>query len=70
MKTIAVVTLATFALAACGQGAAERAGEDADSAYEETTEGARDLTDGPLENLGEGLDDAWQQHRAERRGDG
>jgi len=50
--------LAGFSLAACTPGDAEKAGEKADSAYEETTQGQKDLTDGPLENAGEAVDRA------------
>ena len=50
--------LAGFSLAACSAGDAEKAGEKADSAYEETTQGQKDLMDGPLENAGEAVDRA------------
>lgn len=50
--------LAGFSLAACSAGDAEKAGERADSAYEEMTQGQKDLTDGPLENAGEAVDRA------------
>jgi hypothetical protein len=49
---------ACIALGACQPGAAERAGEDADSAYEEATTGEKDLADGPMENAGEAIDKA------------
>jgi hypothetical protein len=47
-----------FVVAACGQGVAERAGEDADSAYENATQGGENITDGPMENAGEAVDSA------------
>ncbi|MBL8557204.1 MAG: hypothetical protein JNM47_00665 [Hyphomonadaceae bacterium] len=50
--------LAGLSLAACSAGDAEKAGERADSAYEEMTQGQKDLTDGPLENAGEAVDRA------------
>jgi hypothetical protein len=50
--------LAAFAVAACSPGSAEKAGENADSAYEETTQGEKNLTDGPMENAGEAVDAA------------
>ena len=50
--------IAGFSLAACTAGDAEKAGERADSAYEEAVDGQKDLTDGPLENAGEAIDRA------------
>lgn len=61
MKRIIIAASALVAgmsLAACSPGDAEKAGEKADSAYEETTTGQKDLTDGPLENAGEAIDSA------------
>ncbi len=50
----------TLLLGACGQGASEKAGQDADSAYENATQGHENLSDGPMENAGEAVDDAAQ----------
>lgn len=48
---------ATLGLAACG-GSAEKAGENADSAIEEATQGEENLEDGALERAGESIDEA------------
>lgn len=53
----AVAAAAMLSLAAC-DGSAEKAGENADSAIEEATQGEENLGDGPLERAGEGLDEA------------
>jgi len=53
----AAAAAALLGLAAC-EGGAEKAGENLDSAIEETTQGEEDLTDGPLEEAGEDIDDA------------
>ncbi len=61
MKKIALAIAAGFvaaAIAACSPGTAEKAGENADSAFEETTQGQKDMTDGPMENAGEAIDAA------------
>jgi predicted small secreted protein len=58
IRRIALVTAAAGALAACQPDTFERAGEDADSAFEEATKGEKDLTDGPMENAGEAIDKA------------
>lgn len=57
--------VAAFALAlgACSdgattQGSAEEAGERADTQFEQATQGSTDLSDGPLENAGEAIDEA------------
>ncbi len=56
-STIAIATLGLFALAACNpQGSAEKAGEDMDSAIEESTQGEINRGDGALENVGEAID--------------
>lgn len=68
MKTgFAAAALASLALAlaACGQstttqGNAEEAGEAADTQFEQTTQGGTDMSDGPLENAGEAIDEAKQ----------
>jgi len=53
----AAAAAALLGLAAC-EGGAEKAGENLDSAIEETTQGHEDLTDGPLEEAGEDIDAA------------
>lgn len=59
LKMIATATVlaAAMGLAAC-DGSAEKAGENMDSAIEEATQGEENLGDGPLEQAGEGLDEA------------
>jgi outer membrane protein assembly factor BamD (BamD/ComL family) len=59
LKTIvtAAAAVAMLSLAAC-DGSAEKAGENADSAIEEATQGHENLGDGPLEQAGEGVDEA------------
>ena len=59
LKTLAtaVAAAAMLSLAACG-GSAEKAGENADSAIEEATQGQENLGDGPLEQAGESVDEA------------
>jgi hypothetical protein len=58
LKTIvtAAAAVAMLGLAAC-DGSAEKAGENADSAIEEATQGQENLGDGPLEQAGEGIDE-------------
>jgi hypothetical protein len=60
LKTFAtaVAAAAMLSLAACDGGSAERAGENADSAIEEATQGQENLGDGALERAGEGIDEA------------
>lgn len=70
MIRLVAVVAAGVALAACQPGSAERAGEDADSAYEEATRGAKDLTDGPMENAGEAMDRAGADAAAAARDTG
>ncbi len=67
-KIIAAAAAAAFALglAACGEGGAEKAGENLDSAIEETTQGSENLNDGAFEQAGEGIDNATG---TERQGD-
>lgn len=55
-----------FVVAACGQGPAESAGEKADSAFENVTQGQEDRTDGPMENAGERIDNAATSAEAAR----
>jgi predicted small lipoprotein YifL len=45
-----------LSVAACGQGPAEKAGQAADTAYEQSTTGTTNPTDGPAENAGEAID--------------
>jgi hypothetical protein len=54
----ATVAIAALGLAACGEGSAEKAGESADSAIENATQGHENLGDGPLEQAGENVDNA------------
>ncbi len=49
--------------AACGEGGAERSGENLDSAIEEVTQGEENLGDGPLERAGEEIDEATGANR-------
>lgn len=56
-----IATAALLGLAACGN--AEKAGENADSAIEEATQGHENLGDGPLERAGESADRATGQQR-------
>ena len=56
--SIAVASAAMLGLAACGDGSVEKAGESADSAIEEATQGHENLGDGPLERAGENVDQA------------
>ncbi len=60
LKTFAtaVAAAAMLSLAACDGGSAEKAGENADSAIEEATQGHENLGGGPLEQAGEGIDQA------------
>ena len=53
----AAAAVAMLSLAAC-DGSAEKAGENADSAIEEATQGHENLGDGALEQAGEGIDEA------------
>ncbi len=68
LKTLATAAAAAamLSLAACGSGSAEKAGENADSAIEEATQGHENLGDGPLEQAGESIDNAAG---TERQGD-
>lgn len=60
LRTTALAFAAAFALAACGEQSAEKAGENMDSAFEEATGGEENLDDGLMENTGEALDAAGQ----------
>jgi hypothetical protein len=70
LKTVlaAAAALGFAALGACSQQStdnAEEIGERMDSAYEEAAQGAKDLSDGPMENAGEKLDDAAREAGAD-----
>ncbi|MEJ0058783.1 MAG: hypothetical protein WDM79_03965 [Terricaulis sp.] len=56
----AAAVAALMLVAACGPStnSAEKAGEAADTAYEQATTGETDLGDGPAENAGEATDEA------------
>jgi hypothetical protein len=58
LKTFAAASVlaAALGIAAC-DGSAEKAGENADSAIEEATQGEENLGDGPLEQAGESIDE-------------
>ncbi len=61
-RTLLAAALAgAMSLAACGAGQAEKAGEELDSAYEESTQGSIKLGDGPMEEAGEAIDEAAEQ---------
>jgi hypothetical protein len=57
MIATAAVVAAAMGLVAC-DGSAEKSGENMDSAIEEATQGQENLGDGPLEQAGEGIDEA------------
>lgn len=54
---IAAAVVALGGLSAC-KGSAEKAGENLDSAVEETTQGEKNLNDGAFEKTGEAIDKA------------
>jgi hypothetical protein len=58
LRTIATMAAAAAMLVLAACGSAEKAGENADSAIEEATQGEENLSDGPLEQAGEGVDEA------------
>lgn len=59
MKIIVMTAAAAAMLALVGcDGSAEKAGENMDSAIEETTQGQENLGDGALEQAGENIDQA------------
>jgi hypothetical protein len=60
LKTILAsgAALSLVAVAACGEGPDEEAGEAADTAYEQSTTGTTDLGQGPMEESGEAIDEA------------
>ena len=63
---IATAAAGLLGLAACGQGSAEKAGENVDSAVENATQGHENLGDGPAEQVGQAVDNATghQDHDA------
>ena len=61
---VAAAAAALLGLAACSD-SAEKTGENLDSSIEETTQGGENLQDGPLEQAGEGLDDATNTERTD-----
>ena len=52
----AAAALALLGAAACSQGPNEEKGEQADTAYEQSTTGATDMGQGPSEEAGEAAD--------------
>lgn len=54
----AAAAACALALGACTQGTNEEAGEQADTAIEQSTTGETDLGQGPMEEAGEQLDEA------------
>ena len=62
------IAAAMLGLAACGN-SAEEAGENMDSAIEETTQGHENLGDGPLEQAGEAIDRATDTERTDSPAD-
>ncbi len=70
MKVVvaAGAAVAVLGLAACGN-SAEQAGENMDSAIEETFQGEENLGDGAFERAGEAVDSATGQERQDDLGD-
>ncbi|MFZ2029609.1 MAG: hypothetical protein WAU68_04815 [Vitreimonas sp.] len=60
---IAAAAAGALCLVACGPGGAEKAGERADSAVENATQGHENMGDGPLEQAGESVDHATGTQR-------
>lgn len=62
MRYLITAAAAAFALGlgACSQGVNEEAGEQADTAYEQSTTGDTNLGQGPMEEAGEQADEAQQ----------
>ena len=60
---ILVAAVAALGAACSPEGGAEKAGENIDSAIEETTQGSKNLGDGPLEGAGESIDKATGTER-------
>lgn len=57
------IVVAVFGAACSPKEGAEKAGENLDSAIEETTQGSKNLGDGPLESAGESIDKATGNER-------
>ncbi|HYD88582.1 MAG TPA: hypothetical protein VEA80_14000 [Vitreimonas sp.] len=60
---------ALLSVAACGQGPNEEAGEQADTAYEQSTTGETNMGQGPMEEAGEQADEAQQGESMPPAGD-
>lgn len=60
-----VAAVAALGAACSPQGSAEKAGENLDSAIEETTQGSKNLGDGPIEGAGESIDKATGNERTD-----
>jgi len=70
MKTLAAAAIAAAALGLAGCGdSAEESGENLDSAFEEATQGEENLGDGPLERVGEDVDEATDNDRSDDAAD-
>lgn len=54
----AAAAVSLLGVVACSQGTNEEAGENADTAYEQSTTGTTNLGQGPNEEAGEALDEA------------
>ena len=66
---LATAFAATLGLAACGQNSAESAGEKADNAVENVTQGHENPGDGPLEQAGANVDQATGTQRTDNPAD-
>lgn len=52
----AAAAVSLLGVVACSQGPQEEAGENADTAYEQSTTGTTDMGQGPMEEAGEAAD--------------
>ncbi|MFT3728390.1 MAG: hypothetical protein QM759_11255 [Terricaulis sp.] len=66
---IATAFVGLAGLGACGQGSAESAGEKADNAIENATQGHENPGDGPLEQAGSSVDQATGTQRTDNAAD-
>jgi len=66
---IATAFVGVTGLAACGQNSAETAGEKADNAIENVTQGHENPGDGPLEQAGSSVDQATGTQRSDNAAD-
>jgi len=68
MRFLITAAAAAFALGlgACTQGTNEEAGEQADTAYEQSTTGETNLGQGPQEEAGEQMDEKMETPPAEQ----